>query len=142
MPNALRQIRRTIPFCFVVFGWLLFFSVPSARAAAAPDGHGVAEREVSFGKDIKPLLEASCIQCHAKGKAKGGLSLETREAMLKGGDTGPAAAPGKGKDSLIVKLVSSTDPEEVMPKKGTKWTPDQIALLRAWIDKGCGGTTA
>ena len=136
MPNAFRQLRRRIPLCFVVLGWLLFCSVPPARAAAAPDGHGVAEREVSFGKDIKPLLEASCIQCHAKGKTKGGLSLETREALLKGGDTGPAALPGKGKDSLIVKLVSSTDPDEVMPKKGTKWTPDQIALLRAWIDKG------
>ena len=48
-----------------------------------------AARPVDFVKDIKPLFEASCIQCHAKGKTKGGLSLETRELLLKGGDSRP-----------------------------------------------------
>ena len=95
-----------------------------------------AARQVDFVKDIKPLFEAACIQCHAKGKDKGGLSLETREAFLKGGDTGPAAIPGNGGESLAVKLVAGADPDGIMPKKGTKWTPEQIGLLRAWIDQG------
>jgi hypothetical protein len=95
-----------------------------------------ATRSVDFAKDIKPLLEASCIQCHAKGKAKGGLSLETRDLTLKGGGTGPAIVIGKSGDSLMVHLVAAVDPENVMPKKGTKWTPEHVGLLRAWIDQG------
>ena len=95
-----------------------------------------ATREVDFTKDIQPLFEASCVKCHAKGKAKGGLSLETRETFLKGGDTGPAAEPGKSAESLIVEMVSGTDPDSVMPKKGKRWTPEEVGLLRAWIDHG------
>lgn len=95
-----------------------------------------ATRQIDFAKDIKPLFEASCIQCHAKGKTKGGLSLESREGFLKGGKTGPAVVPGKSGDSLIVHLVAGVDPENVMPMKGTKWTPKQVGLLRAWIDQG------
>ena len=87
-------------------------------------------------KDIKPLFEASCIQCHGKGKIKGGLSLESREKLLKGGDSGPAVVPGKGHESLAVKLVAGLDPDNVMPEKGTKWTPEQVGLLRAWVDQG------
>src|SRR6185369_17021551 len=79
---------------------------------------------------------ASCIKCHAKGKDKGGFSLETRPAFLKGGDTGPGAVIGKSGESLVVKLVAGTDPDSVMPKKGTKWTAEQVGLLRAWIDQG------
>jgi mono/diheme cytochrome c family protein len=95
-----------------------------------------ASRQVDFVKDIKPLFDASCVQCHAKGKTKGGLSLETRDALLKGGESGPAVVPGKSAESRLVHLVAALDPENVMPMKGTKWTPDQVALVRAWIDQG------
>jgi hypothetical protein len=93
-------------------------------------------RPVDFAKEIKPLLESSCIKCHAKGKAKGGLSLENRESFLKGGETGPAVSVGHSGDSLIVEMVAGLDPEMMMPKKGSKWTPEQVGLLRAWIDQG------
>src|SRR5215216_8031063 len=82
-----------------------------------------AARPVDFENDIKPLFEAACIKCHAKGKEKGGFSLETREVFLKGGDTEPAAVIGKSAESYVVELVAGIDPENVMPKKGTKWTP-------------------
>ncbi len=95
-----------------------------------------AARAVDFEKEIKPLLEVSCIKCHAKGKDKGGLSIETRETFFKGGDTGTAAVAGKSAQSLIVEAVSGLDPETAMPKKGTKWTAEQVGLLRAWIDQG------
>jgi len=95
-----------------------------------------ASRHVDFAKDIKPLFEASCVQCHAKGKDKGGFSLETKAALLKGGDNGPAAVVGKSGESLIVQMVAGVDPDSVMPKKGTKWTGEQVGLLRAWIDQG------
>jgi hypothetical protein len=108
--------------------------IPAAAfAAELPPPAG---RTVDFVHDIKPLFEAACVKCHAKGKDKGGLSLETRETFLKGGDTGEAAVLGHSGKSLIVELVASTDADSVMPKKGTKWTAEQIGLLRAWIDQG------
>ena len=111
-----------------------FLLLPLAIHAA--DLPPAATRPVDFTKDIQPLFEASCVKCHAKGKDKGGLSIERRELFLKGGDTGPAAIAGNSAKSLIVELVSSKDPDTAMPKKGTKWTPEQVGLLRAWIDQG------
>lgn len=107
-----------------------------AAAASSATLPPAATHPVDFEKEIKPLFEAACIKCHAKGKDKGGFSLETREAFLKGGDTGPGAVIGKSGESNIVELVAGLDPDSVMPKKGTRWTPEQVGLLRAWIDEG------
>lgn len=104
----------------------------SAFAAELPPA---ATHTIDFEKEIKPLFEATCIKCHAKGKAKGGLSLETREALLKGGDSGAALELGKSATSPIIEAVAAIDPDTTMPKKGTKWTPEQVGLLRAWIDQ-------
>jgi hypothetical protein len=101
-----------------------------------------AARQIDFVKDIKPLFDASCVQCHAKGKVKGGLSLETRETMLTGGEDGPVVVPGKSAESRMVHMVAALDPETVMPQKGTKWTAEQVALLRAWIDQGAAWDAA
>ena len=110
------------------------------RAELSPEQQAklpaAAARAVDFVKDIQPMFEAACVKCHAKGKDKGGFSLETREVFLKGGDTGPGAVAGKSAASYVVELVSGLDPENTMPKKGTKWTPEQVGLLRAWIDQG------
>ena len=95
-----------------------------------------AKHEVSFAREISPLLEKSCTKCHGKGKAKGGFSIETREKLLAGGDSGDAVAIGKSADSYLVELISGIDPDDVMPKKGSKLTPEQVGLIRAWIDQG------
>ena len=94
------------------------------------------KRKVSFSKDIYPLLEKSCTKCHGKGKAKGGFSLETREKLLSGGDSGLSVVVGKSVDSYLVELISGIDPENVMPQKGSKFTAEQVGLIRAWIDQG------
>lgn len=109
------------------------FLVATCFASALPPA---ADHPIDFAKDIQPLFEASCIQCHARGKDKGGFSLETREAMLKGGDDGPVVVLGKSGESDIVQRVAGVDPDTVMPKKGTKWTAEQVGLLRAWVDQG------
>jgi mono/diheme cytochrome c family protein len=95
-----------------------------------------ATHSVDFAREIQPLLEASCVTCHAKGKVKGGFSIETRELFLKGGDSGPGATVGKSAESYVVELVAGLDPDNVMPKKGSRWTREQVALLRGWIDQG------
>ncbi|HET6246424.1 MAG TPA: DUF1549 domain-containing protein [Tepidisphaeraceae bacterium] len=113
---------------------LLCISIASADGPPALPPS--ADHPVEFSRDIKPLFEASCIQCHAKGKDKGGFSLETRQTMLKGGDDGPTVVVNKSSESAMVKLVAGVDPDSVMPKKGKRWTAEQVGMLRRWIDDG------
>src|SRR5215813_7561145 len=121
--------------------WLLLFMSLSARAAVPISPEQAAQlpppanHRVDFAKEIKPIFEASCIKCHGRGKDKGGFRLDSRETFLRGGDSGPAAAPGKSSESLLIALVQGLDPDNVMPKKGSRLTPEQIGLLRAWIDQ-------
>ncbi|HEX4121507.1 MAG TPA: DUF1549 domain-containing protein [Verrucomicrobiae bacterium] len=95
-----------------------------------------AKHRVDFGTEVKPIFEASCIRCHGRGRQKGGLRIDSRETLLKGGDSGPAAIAGKSAQSYIIALVSGIDPDETMPKKGKKLTPEEVGVLRAWIDQG------
>ena len=93
-------------------------------------------RQIDFSKEIKPILETSCTKCHGRGKDKGGFKIDNRETFLKGGDSGATVVIGKSDQSLLIELVMGFDPETVMPKKGSKLKPEQIGLLRAWIDQG------
>src|SRR5688572_32686839 len=102
--------------------------LPAELASQLPPAVG---RPIDFAKDIQPIFEASCVQCHARGKNKGNFSLETRADFLTGGDTGTPAIAGKSVESYLVELVSGLDPETVMPKKGKKLTRDQVAVVRA-----------
>ena len=95
-----------------------------------------AQHTVEFAKEIKPIFDVSCIKCHGRGRDQGGFKLDTRETLLAGGDGGPAIVPGKSTESHLIELVQGFDPDSIMPKKGTKLTPEQIGLLRAWIDQG------
>ncbi len=94
-------------------------------------------RKVDFAADILPLLGKSCFQCHGEKKQESGLRLDSREALLKGGDHGVVVVPGKSAESLLVHLTAGLHPDIAqMPKKGDKLTAEQIGLLRAWIDQG------
>ena len=110
--------------------------VPALPPETARKLPPAATRPVDFVRDIQPLFEGSCLKCHAKGKDKGGFSIETREAFLRGGETGAAAIVGKGAESLVVEAVSGLNEDLVMPKKGPHWAPEQVGLLLAWIDQG------
>jgi mono/diheme cytochrome c family protein len=118
--------------------WLALAS--SSRAGLTPEQINAlpppASHPIDFQREIKPIFEASCIKCHGRGRDKGGLRIDTRETLLKGGDTGPAVVPGKSADSLLIAMVAGVDPDAVMPKKGTRLTSEEIGALRAWIDQG------
>jgi Protein of unknown function (DUF1553)/Protein of unknown function (DUF1549)/Planctomycete cytochrome C len=90
-----------------------------------------------FEKKIRPVLVDSCYSCHSADakKSRGGLKLDTREAILKGGDTGPALVPGQPKDSLLVKALGYGDPDLQMPPKG-KLPAETIANFTKWIAMG------
>jgi len=123
----------------VVFS-LFFGALMAAGAAITPEQANTlpapANHTVDFAKEIKPIFEASCIKCHGRGKDKGGLRIDNRETLLKGGDSGPVVIPGKSAGSLLIALVQGLDPDNVMPQKGSRLTPEQVGILRAWIDQG------
>jgi len=104
--------------------------------AQAPDPPKTTARPVDFARDIQPILQRICVRCHARGRVRGGFSIETRERFLAGGDSGPAVIPGNSGASELIRLVTSRDPEVMMPRKGSRLTDEQVALLRAWIDQG------
>jgi mono/diheme cytochrome c family protein len=100
----------------------------ASRAAAA---------SVDFARDIRPIFEQRCHECHGAQKQKSGLRLDRKSSALKPGDSGqPAIVPGHSAGSLLLAKVTSSDPDERMPPKGERLTAEQVALLRAWIDQG------
>src|SRR5437867_1443687 len=75
------------------------------------------KKGVTYAKDIRPLLEASCFRCHGEEKQKGELRLDSLEAVLKGGEDGKVILPGNSKKSLLVAAVAQIDDEIAMPPK-------------------------
>src|SRR3954463_49336 len=109
------------------FALVLTFAALALRAgaAAASDSPPAATRDglEFFEQKIRPVLVDTCYRCHGPeaadaGKLKGGLRLDTREALLKGGESGkPAVVPGNAEGSLIIRALRHTDPDLQMPPK-------------------------
>src|SRR5260221_9650517 len=91
-----------------------------------------------FETRIRPLLSDNCYKCHSQQaeKLRGSLLLDTREGVLKGGETGPAIVPLEPEKSLLIKAVRYTDPDLQMPPKGNKLPDAQIADLVTWVKMG------
>jgi hypothetical protein len=118
-----------------LFLLLLFEVLPVLSAAAAEPTPAQLD---FFEKRIRPVLIDNCYRCHSQKaeKIKGGLTLDTREGLLQGGNSGPALVPGNPDASLLVKAVRYTDPSLQMPPKNKKLTAIQIADLEAWVKMG------
>lgn len=91
----------------------------------------------AFETKIRPVLLRTCFQCHGEVKAGGGLRIDSREALMRGGESGPAIIPGNAAESLVFKAIKRDDSVSVMPpdKKQTL-RADQIAAFEAWINSG------
>jgi hypothetical protein len=98
--------------------------------------------DLTYDKDIKPLLEKACIKCHGAEKPKSKYRVDSREAMIKGGESEEAAIiPGKSEKSPLIHYVADLVEDMEMPPtekrdKYPKLTTEQIGILRAWIDQG------
>jgi len=75
------------------------------------------QKGITYAKDIKRLFEASCFRCHGEERQKGGLRVDSLEAVLKGGEDGKVVIAGKSEKSPLVIAVSQIDPEYTMPPK-------------------------
>ncbi len=92
---------------------------------------------VDFEKEILPILEENCIDCHGPDKQKSEFRVDMRAVMLKGGDIGiPALVPGDPKKSYLVEVIDGSDPDMLMPPKGEALTKEQVALIEKWIAEG------
>ncbi len=87
-----------------------------------------------FEKEVRPLLAERCLTCHGEEKAKGGLKLISRAAVLEGGDHGPAATPGKPETSLLLKAVRHDGKLKMPPKEKLK--DREVAILTRWVQLG------
>src|SRR5436853_1920982 len=76
-----------------------------------------AKKALTFEKDIKPLLESSCLRCHGQQRPKGDLSLDTLESLLKGGKDGKIVVVGDSKKSPLIIAAAQIDDETAMPPK-------------------------
>ena len=136
------QVLRVLQTRFLVLAFVLCAaSVPTrAQSPVEPQARVPAPttRPVDFARDVKPILQVACVRCHARGNDKGGFSIETRESLLRGGDTGPAVVPGQSAESFLIDLVSGLEPDMVMPKKGSRLTADQIGVA-ARVDRSRRG---
>jgi hypothetical protein len=97
--------------------------------------------QLTFKRDLEPILKKSCVKCHSGSRPSGRYRLSSRNSTVKGGVSGTAVVPGRSEESLLVQVVSDELPGSEMPptrqrKRYPKLTPDQIDLLKQWIDQG------
>ena len=97
-----------------------------------------AKKDVTFAKDIKPMFEKACFNCHGEEKQKAKLRVDSVEAILKGSENGKIVEVGKSEKSSLVHTVAGLVEDMMMPPEGKAdpLTKEQISLLRAWIDQG------
>jgi hypothetical protein len=88
-----------------------------------------------FEKFVRPLLVRHCYECHSGSEAHGGLLLDTRDGVLKGGESGAAIIVGAPERSLLVQAVRYTDPDLQMPPK-SRLTSVEVNALEKWIASG------
>ncbi|HVR71582.1 MAG TPA: PSD1 and planctomycete cytochrome C domain-containing protein, partial [Vicinamibacteria bacterium] len=92
---------------------------------------------VDFARDVAPILERSCVRCHKPAKVEGGLLMSSRDALLRGGESGPAIVPGQAARSLLfTRLIDTDDQTRMPPLPSGPLDEADIGTIRAWIDQG------
>ena len=109
-------------------------------AVAAMLAGCASEPEVSFSKDVRPILESNCLECHKPGGAgheKSGLLMDSYDNLMAGTKFGPVIVPGDGLSSVFNQVVEGrVDKSIAMPHGGEEMAQVEIDVLRAWVDDG------
>ena len=112
---------------------VLFYLVACSSLVDAP-AKAADTAEDHFERRVRPIFAEKCVQCHGAKKQKAGLRLDSRAALVKGGESGPAVLPGDPKKSLLVRAVRH-DGEIKMPPK-SRLEPEEIAAIVEWVERG------
>jgi hypothetical protein len=116
-------------FLVLVLGWASL-APNRAAAAGAPD----AAQSITYARDVAPLLDRWCVSCHGADEVEGGLRLDSFEAVLRGGDTGPAVIPADPKASLLVAKIERRHRPSMPPRR--KLPASTVTRIRMWISAG------
>ncbi|MEK0446174.1 MAG: hypothetical protein RLZZ399_1495 [Verrucomicrobiota bacterium] len=116
------------------WGWILFWTLAGAVRGQTED----TLREQFFSQKILPIFQEHCFKCHshASGKSKGGLLLDSGAALLRGSDSGAVVVAHRPAESLLLQVVTSSDPQKQMPPKGERLPESAVRLLESWIESG------
>ncbi len=135
-----QTIKTTSTICnllsIIAFGFI-------TRSTKADDSSPLAlppavEREVSFGKDVLPILRQSCFDCHQGSNPDSGVRLDYRAKLLGESDGVPLLLVGHSESSRLIEVIAGQDPETQMPPEdyGEHLSDEEVGILRAWIDQG------
>lgn len=98
---------------------------------------GVRAAEPDFAREVLPILQRSCFECHGAKKVEGGLRLDSAAALNKGGDSGAVVIAKQPQGSELLRRISlPKNDSEVMPNRGDVLTADEVGRIRAWIEAG------
>ena len=102
------------------------------------------DKPVDFQEEILPILRANCLACHNRTRSKGDAIMETPDDIRKGNDGGSFVEPGNAEDSFLFQVASHLE-DPIMPPAKNKvdaknLTPEELGLLKLWIDQGAKGT--
>jgi hypothetical protein len=112
----------------------LLASLSPVQGGDNPPAQAQAAGKVDYRQDVWPILKRHCWGCHSGSNPEGGLSLDTRGDMLKGGDNGPLFQPGKPDESLLIRYLVGDRPK--MPRKQPPLSEAKIQTLRQWVLAG------
>jgi mono/diheme cytochrome c family protein len=95
-----------------------------------------AQSRIDFKRDVEPIFSQACYQCHSAKRALGNLRLDNKSLAMKGGFSGPSILPGNSKESRLMRRILGEGDEVQMPMGTDPLKPEQIELIRKWIDEG------
>jgi mono/diheme cytochrome c family protein len=122
---------------------LLLLAQPSFAAGGAAEAPAAESAgEVSYHRDVLPILQANCHGCHQPAKASGALEMTSFKNLLYDGESGtPAVVPGKPDESYLIEQITPSDGEAAMPQGKKPLEEGQIAIIRRWIEQGARDDT-
>ena len=123
-----------LAFCFSLIS---LFAEANQTNSVIAEKSKTAEIAPNFHREVRPILESTCVECHGIEKQKGGLRLDTLAYAQKGGDSGPALVAGNLEDSLLLdRIFLPADDDEIMPPENGPLSPAQQDILKRWIKTG------
>ncbi len=120
----------------LLLGISIIFATVFTLRAQSPRPNTTTPQVIDYARDIKPIFEKNCYECHGPTKARGRLRLHAGVFILKGGASGPVVEAGHSDESLLIHRVLGLDGDDQMPLDRDPLPDTAVALLKAWIDQG------
>ncbi len=136
LPTALAFLRPLVTRAFA--GGLVVSATYASPVAAQANAPSPSSAEF-YTTRVVPIFQANCYRCHGGMNHRGGLNLQTRAGLLKGGHHGAALVPGDAAQSLLVRLIRHEGPQDhpmPMPPKKPELSDNDIAIVEHWVQAG------